>query len=280
MKTVIYQEDFEYPETQMHFHLFCQDYPELHDHDYWEFFFVIQGSVTHCTEKGQQVLTEGMGYLIHPKDRHCFTDASDDYIQMNIMISDAYFRELLGFLDGSLYQSLASVKNPMFYMVGSSVSRELQKTVHAIQITNVSNQKRITALTKLLWIEVMKLIYRKDSLLNQEYPEWLNNFINEIQKPQNICKKASELTELTYFSHRHLTRLFLQYTGQTLNEYLLVTRMNYAAMLLRTTQQDIMQISAAVGYDSLSYFIRIFKEHFKTTPKQYRMTFRCREEEF
>ena len=81
MKTVIYQEDFEYPETQMHFHLYCQDYPELHDHDYWEFFFVIQGSVTHCTEKGQQVLTEGMGYLIHPKDRHCFTDASDDYIQ-------------------------------------------------------------------------------------------------------------------------------------------------------------------------------------------------------
>ena len=84
----------------------------------------------------------------------------------------------------------------------------------------------------------------------------------------------------SYFSHRHLTRLFLQYTGQTLNEYLLVARMNYAAMLLRTTQQDLLQISAAVGYDSLSYFIRIFKEHFKTTPKQYRMTFHCQEEEF
>lgn len=279
MKTVIYQEDFEYPETQMHFHLFCQNYPELHDHDYWEFFLVIRGSVTHCTEKGQQVLTEGMSYLIHPRDRHRFIDASEDYIQLNLMISDSCFQEMLAFLDESLYQSIDSVKNPVFYMVGNSVSRELQKTLHAIQITNVSNRKRITALTKLLWIEVMKLIYRKDSLLNQEYPEWLNNFINEIQKPQNICRKASELTELTYFSHRHLTRLFLQYTGQTLNEYLLVIRMNYAAMLLRTTQQDILQISAAVGYDSLSYFIRIFKEHFKTTPKQYRMTFRCREEE-
>lgn len=280
MKTVVYQDDFDYPETGMHFHLFSQDYPEMHDHNYWEFFFVISGSVTHVTEYGQQVLTEGMGYLVHPEVKHCFTEKSDDYAQLNVCASDAYFQELLNFVDESLYQTLSTVKNPMFYMVGSSVSREMQKTLHAIQITNVSNRKRITALTKLLWIEIVKLVYRKDSLLNQGYPDWLNNFINDIQKPQNICRKASELTELTYFSHRHLTRLFLQYTGQTLNEYLLVARMNYAAMLLRTTQQDLLQISAAVGYDSLSYFIRIFKEHFKTTPKQYRMTFHCQEEEF
>ncbi|MBE6944024.1 MAG: helix-turn-helix domain-containing protein [Ruminococcaceae bacterium] len=280
MKTVIYQEDFDYPETQMHFHLFCQDYPELHDHNYWEFFFVVGGSVTHVTEKGEQVLTEGMGYLIHPSDCHYFTEASDDYAQLNVMISDAYFRELLGFVDENLYQNINAVKNPMFYMVGSSVSREMQKTLHAIQITNVANQKRITALTKLMWLEVIKLIYRKDPVLNQVYPEWLNNFINEIQKPQNIGRKASELTELTHFSHRHLTRLFLRHTGQTLNEYLLVARMNYAAMLLRTTQQDILQISASVGYDSLSHFIRIFKAHFKTTPKQYRMTYHNQKEEF
>lgn len=277
MTTVTYQEDFEYPESQMHFHLFCYDYPEQHDHDYWEFFYVIRGNVTHIMEKDRSVLTEGMGYLVHPWDRHCFVDASENYMQLNIMISDAGFREMLAFLDASLYQSLCSVKNPMFYMVGSSISRELQKTVHAIQITNVSNQTRITALTKLLWLEVLKLIYRKDSLLNPEYPQWLNTFINEIQKPQNICRKPSELAELTNFSYRHLTRLFLQHTGQTLSDYLLVTRMNYAAMLLRTTQQDLMQISAAVGYDSLSYFIRIFKEHFKTTPKQYRMAFNERE---
>ncbi len=279
MKTVIYQDDFDYPETGMHFHLFSQDYPELHDHNYWEFFFVVSGSVTHVTDKGQQVLTEGMGYLIHPEDRHSFTDGSDDYTQLNVLITDAYFHELLDFVDTSLYDSIYAVKNPMFYMVGSSVSREMLKTIHAIQITNVSNRKRITALTRLLWMEVIKLVYRKDSLLNQVYPDWLNGFINEIQKPQNICRKTSELAELTYFSHRHLTRLFLQHTGQTLNEYLHVARMNYAAMLLRTTQQDLLQISAAVGYDSLSYFIRIFKEHFKTTPKQYRMNFHCQEEE-
>ena len=279
MKTVIYEEDFDYPETRMHFHLFSQDYPELHDHNYWEFFFVVRGSVGHGTEKGLQVLTEGMGYLVHPQDRHYFTDASDDYAQLNVMISDDYFRELLDFVDGSLYDSINAVKNPMFYMVGSSVSREMQKTLHAIQITNVSNKKRITALTKLLWMEVIKLIYRKSPLLNQVYPDWLNDFINEVQKPQNIRRKVSELTELTHFSHRHLTRLFLQYTGQTLNEYLLIARMNYAAMLLRTTQQDILQISAAVGYDSLSHFIRIFKGHFKITPKQYRMTFHYQEEE-
>ena len=114
MRTVVYQEDFDYPESQMHFHLFCQDFPEMHNHNYWEFFFVTQGSVTHCTPKDQQVMTEGMGYLIHPSDVHCFTEASSDYAQLNIMISDGYFKELLDFVDGSLYESISAVKNPMF----------------------------------------------------------------------------------------------------------------------------------------------------------------------
>ncbi len=279
MKTVYYRDDFEYPESQIHFHLFCMNYPEMHDHDYWEFFFVIDGSVVHCTENGSQTLTKGTGYLVHPWDKHYFVDASSDYMQLNVMITDAYFRQILDFIDAELYQSLISAKKPMPYMVGNSLSRELQKTVHAIQITDISNEKRIAALTKLLWMEIIKLIYRKDALLNQEYPQWLNDFINEIQKPDNIVKKTSELAELTYFSHRHLTRLFQQYTGKTLNEYQQFVRMNYAAMLLRTTQQDILQISAAVGYDSPSYFIRIFKDCFHTTPKQYRMNFRSRDEE-
>lgn len=34
MRTVVYQEDFDYPESQMHFHLFCQNFPEMHNHNY------------------------------------------------------------------------------------------------------------------------------------------------------------------------------------------------------------------------------------------------------
>ena len=44
-------------------------------------------------------------------------------------------------------------------------------------------------------------------------------------------------------------------------------------MLLRTTDMGILAISSACGYDSLSHFIKIFKRHFKMTPKEYRKSF-------
>ena len=82
MKTCRYREDFTFPQTKLHFHLYSTDYPELHNHDYWEFFIVLSGECEHYTEKRKQLLTTGMGCLVHPRDKHRFTSVSKNYKQM------------------------------------------------------------------------------------------------------------------------------------------------------------------------------------------------------
>lgn len=273
MRTCYYEEDFTYPESGVHFHVYNADFPEMHDHDYWEFFTILSGETKHVGEINAQTLVAGTGVLVHPWDKHKFIAAAHNYSQMNVMITDDYFRELLGIIDPKQYELLVSVKHPIYYEIDSSALKELIKTVHALQTIDDKETDKFINLVKCIWLDIIKLIYRSDLHANYDYPEWLNDFIQKMRLPENISKPVSELCSLTYFSYSHLTRLFRQYTGETLSNYLSTLRLNYGAMLLRTTDMSVLSISSSVGYDSLSHFMRMFKKRFNMTPKQYKRSF-------
>ena len=127
---------------------------------------------------------------------------------------------------------------------------------------------------KVIWLDIIKIIYRNIAHLNSNHPEWLTNFLRTIASPEHLTKPISELRELTFYSYRHLNRLFKEYMGETLHDYVSALKMNYGATLLRTTDMGILEISSACAYDSLSHFIKMFKRHFKMTPKEYRRSFK------
>ena len=48
-------------------------------------------------------------------------------------------------------------------------------------------------------------------------------------------------------------------------------RLSQAAWLLRNTEQRVSDIARCVGYENISYFHRIFAEHFGCSPRAYRI---------
>ena len=58
--------------------------------------------------------------------------------------------------------------------------------------------------------------------------------------------------------------------GQSTRKFLQMRRMDKASELLRTTNQTVLQIAFAVGYESASQFSQIFKRHYQLPPAQYR----------
>ena len=55
-----------------------KDYPILHDHDYWEFFVVCQGSYKHVINGKTVIVSKNSGYLIRPKDYHALYNHESD----------------------------------------------------------------------------------------------------------------------------------------------------------------------------------------------------------
>jgi AraC-like DNA-binding protein len=68
----------------------------------------------------------------------------------------------------------------------------------------------------------------------------------------------------------YLSHLFNKTTGGHLVGYINRLRMERAAQLLADTQMAGKEIAWACGFETPSYFIRMFRTHYGTTPKQWR----------
>lgn len=74
-----------------------------------------------------------------------------------------------------------------------------------------------------------------------------------------------------FFVNRyHLSHLFPQVTGYTFKSYILMARISKAKDLLLSTDREVRSVSEAVGFHSVSHFIRTFRKMEELSPLQYR----------
>ena len=78
------------------------------------------------------------------------------------------------------------------------------------------------------------------------------------------------IARLVRMSPNYFCEVFKAETGLTFMEYLTRIRMAKAKELLRGTELTISEISERVGYESIHYFSRLFKEREGMSPKEYR----------
>lgn len=91
---------------------------------------------------------------------------------------------------------------------------------------------------------------------------------------QNISLKS--LSEKYFINSAYLGQLFKKQFGSSFKDYLNSERINVAANLLLSTDKRVYEISEAVGYQSLDYFILKFVSAMGHTPTQYRKRFASR----
>ncbi len=78
------------------------------------------------------------------------------------------------------------------------------------------------------------------------------------------------ITEQIGISSGYASRLFRQHTGESINGYLIHTRMVAAAKLLVNTPAGISQIAVQVGYANSPYFSSLFRKTYGCSPREWR----------
>ena len=87
------------------------------------------------------------------------------------------------------------------------------------------------------------------------------------------CTEAISLETLAgtfYVNKCYLSRIFKEVTGFTVNEYINIHRIEEAQRLLTTTDISIASVAEAVGYESLTYFEKVFRTFREISPLKYR----------
>ena len=91
-----------------------------------------------------------------------------------------------------------------------------------------------------------------------------------IQEHYDQVLSLDILAEKVYLTPHYLSSIFIQEKGIGINKYLKNVRMEKARQMLMETNMKISEISQRVGYSSLSYFCRSFRNEYGLTPDQYR----------
>ena len=89
-----------------------------------------------------------------------------------------------------------------------------------------------------------------------------NNFYNK------ICLK--EVADLVYLTESNFCKFFKKATGKTYSDYLNELRINEACRLLVQSEKSINQVSYDCGFETLSYFNRVFLNKKGVTPSLFR----------
>ncbi len=79
-----------------------------------------------------------------------------------------------------------------------------------------------------------------------------------------------DLAKEFYVSKYYLSRIFKEVTGLTIIEYINLMRVKHSKALLDNYELDITEIAYTVGFESLSYYERVFKNYNGTSPLKYR----------
>jgi|GEM_PF-2618655 len=85
----------------------------------------------------------------------------------------------------------------------------------------------------------------------------------------NLCLEA--LAEQFHLDKSYLSRIFKQYTGQTVHEFINVKKVEMAQrLLLLETASSVSHIAFELGFSNGAYFSKIFKKYVGITPTKFR----------
>jgi AraC family cel operon transcriptional repressor len=91
-----------------------------------------------------------------------------------------------------------------------------------------------------------------------------------MQKQENFTAGIEKMYTLSGRSSGHVNRLFRQHLHVKPTTFINQLRLNFAKSLLLTSEMRIIDISMDSGFDNLTYFYRLFKQHFGMTPAELR----------
>ena len=113
-----------------------------------------------------------------------------------------------------------------------------------------------------------------------DYKNYFNPDVHNAQKILTENLDASftieDLAQELGMSSRHLTRLFKDHTGQTIQAYRDKLRVNYGEKLLLTTDLPIKEIAHQCGFKNVRQFMRLWKLKKGYPPGKYRRQERLR----
>lgn len=255
--------------------------PHVHRHDFFEFFYILEGSCTHISGNRKYSLQKGDFCFWQHDIPHQITANSDDCIGINILIKKPAF-QLFFFGNMTEYNLLNRYFEKILYGKGDSplllfhtgddpvISRLICSIFLEYEKKEPYWQGSIISMLNYIFVHLLR--YHQDHVTTSRHTEKNEPILAILLYIQehfaHITLEA--LGKQFGYTTAYLSRYIKAKTGSTFSQIVTQQKMLHAAVLLVTTQQSIAQISDEINCTDASHFSRQFCKIYGVSPTAYR----------
>lgn len=259
-------------------------YVPMHIHDYIEMIYVQQGRCVIAMQNGEIRINEGGIILIDKQTPHTLMETSGSDIVIEIKLKKDYLSS--GFLSRFkkkstisqfLIDSLIDARRMNNYLHfpfehRSNVMEIMWNIIFEYFDRDFCSSDMIDSYLFILFTEMIRNTNSKTSIqagnMSQKDAVVID-FLRFIEDHYRDCSLAEMSVRFT-FHPNYISALLKKATGKSFMELLQSERLNKATIYLSNSDLSIPEIADEVGYSSVSFFHKKFKEAFSLTPNEYR----------
>lgn len=259
--------EFEYK----HIMNYRETFPLVHDHNFYEFFLILEGSIKHHINSSTIDLQKGHMVFIRPTDFHSFSYLKGDCHFINLAILEKTIAELFTYL-GKGFDStplLESEMPPTLLLTGKELN-EVSAQFENLHILPVNDKLRLNIELRIILIHLFSRFFMHREQEDDGLPDWLNKVVAEMKQPENFKEGIKAIKEIACKSDEHISRCFKKYLKQTPTQFVNELKLNYAANQIRFSNKKIVDVAFDSGFENQSNFHRQFKQMFNYTPAEFR----------
>lgn len=250
---------------------------EAHTHDYYEFYFFVEGDISMQVGKDVYPIQFGDAMLIPPNMPH----------RAIIHNPEVPYRRFVFWISKEYYEHLAEI-SPCFTYAIDYASKNKQYVCHLDQISLNSLQSKMLRLLEEMQSnrfgkELQIELYVEDFMLS------INRLVYDILEPKQVTSDASLYTKLVeyieehleeelsleklseefYVSKYHIAHVFKDYIGLSIHQFITKKRLALCQEAIRANM-NITDVYHMYGFGDYSSFYRAFKKEYGISPKEYR----------
>ncbi|HCW53553.1 MAG TPA: hypothetical protein DG753_07430 [Clostridium sp.] len=248
---------------------------DTHLHNHYELYYQIVGERYIFLKDKFYYIRPGDFILIAKNEIHKTVTANQNmYRRMLINFKDSFLNDIINSIDFDF--STLFTQNHIFKI---NIGDENYIKVLLFKMLNEYENKPYgyESLLKLQLSEILtylvtcqKYDYSKGlKFPNAQYNK-ISNISEYINKNYNQKLTLGSLAQKYNMSNYYLSRTFKDVLGITLIEYINFTRISASKNFIKNTDLSITEIAFKVGFESSTYFTKVFKSITNITPLKYR----------
>lgn len=248
-----------------------------HKHVLWELEILEKGETDIVVNGKHFDACRGDVFLLGPKHVHEINFRSDTHLHGDFYFSDEEVKYACDSIDDDLWDKVRKNELLVSFRLSSAALEAVLKAGDNLRLLSelAQNSKglnfdKLKNVSRSVLIFVLGIYKTEELVTKPAFPQWFLNLLENLDNPEVFTLPPNEIIATTYYSHATVSKTFMKCLGVTLAEYLIDRRLNYATELLQNTSYSVLDVCSRAGYDSLSYFIKIFKRKYGVTPNKYR----------